>query len=153
MIQIQTTMKISKSILLIEDDKDDQLFFTECLEKIENATLFDIANNGREALDKLEKSINLPDMIFMDINMPLMNGLNCLTEINKDPRTKNIPVVMLSTDAEQAEQARTRGAKAFKKKPGSFAILQSRVEQLINLDFISNASFANQTFQTAQYAE
>src|ERR1041384_7981528 len=96
-------MNTQKTIFLVEDDTDDQMFFTECIEKIQNATLFDVANNGREALDKLEKSPTLPDMIFMDINMPYINGLECLTEIIRNPRTKNISVVMLSTDAGQAE--------------------------------------------------
>ena len=73
-------MNTSKTIFLVEDDKDDQTFFTECIEKIQNATLFGIAENGKEALDKLEKSLTLPDMIFMDINMPYINGLECLTE-------------------------------------------------------------------------
>ena len=145
-------MNNSKSIFLIEDDKDDQFFFTECIEKIQNATLFDVANNGRQALDKLEKSPSLPDIIFMDINMPLMNGLECLKEIIKNPRTKSIPVVMLSTDTGQAELTHILGAKAFIKKPTDCETLQTKVEQLINLDFISNASFANRTFQTALYA-
>src|SRR5687767_3422161 len=86
-------MNTPKSIFLVEDDKDDQFFFTECIEKIENATLYGVASTGREALDKLENSPKLPDMIFMDISMPRMNGIECLTEIIKNPRLKNIPVL------------------------------------------------------------
>ena len=59
-------MKKSKSNLLVEDDKDDQSFFINALNKIENTTLYDVANNGKEALDKLKKSVVLPDVIFTD---------------------------------------------------------------------------------------
>lgn len=136
-------MNGSKSVFLVEDDKDDQDFFTECIEKIENATLYGVANNGREALEKLEKSPTLPDMIFMDINMPYINGLECLTEIIKNPRTKNISVVMLSTDAGQAELTHQLGAKAFIKKPTDCETLHTKVEQMINLDFIIDSQIAN----------
>ena len=144
-------MNTPKSIFLVEDDKDDQFFFTDCIEKIENATLYGVASNGREALDKLENLPKLPDMIFMDIHMPRMNGIECLAEIMKNTHLKNIPVIMLSTDSGQVERARILGAKAFIKKPTDCTTLQTKVEQIINLDFISNTSFANQTFQTALY--
>ena len=144
-------MNTPKSIFLVEDDRDDQFFFTECINEIQNAVLYGVASNGKEALHKLESSLTLPDIIFMDINMPLLNGLDCLGEIMKNARTKNIPVVMLSTDTSKAQLTRILGAKAFIKKPADCATLQTKVKQMINLDFISNASFANQTFQTALY--
>jgi len=139
-------MELSKSILLVEDDQDDQDVFTDCIKKIENATLYGVAHNGREALDKLVNSPQPPDMIFMDINMPIMNGLECLIEIMNNSRLKNIPVVMLSTDTGQAQLARILGAKAFIKKPTDCETLHTKVEQMINLDFITDFKIANQTF-------
>jgi len=139
-------MNSSKNIFLIEDDEDDQMFFTECIAKIDNATLSDVATNGREAIEKLEKSETLPDMIFMDINMPFMNGIDCLKEIKNNPRTKNISVVMLSTDTSQAQETRIIGAKAFIKKPSDFEKLKAKVKQMINLDFIIDFQVADQTF-------
>jgi CheY-like chemotaxis protein len=85
-------MKIAKSILLVEDDKDDQIFFIQALSEIENATLFHIANNGKEALEKLANCTVFPDLIFTDINMPVMNGTEFLSAIMKNPYTQNIPV-------------------------------------------------------------
>ena len=142
-------MTNSKSIFLVEDDKDDQISFTECIEEIENATMFGVASNGKEALDKLDNSIQLPDMIFMDINMPYINGLECLTAINNNSRLKNIPVVMLSTDTGQAKLSCSLGAKAFIKKPTDCKTLHAKVEQMINLDFIADSKIANQSFQYA----
>ena len=79
-----------KSIFLVEDDKDDQDFFTEALNEIANTKLFAIASNGIEALLRLKHSIILPDIIFMDINMPVMNGIECLVELTQNPLTKYI---------------------------------------------------------------
>ena len=86
-----------KNIFLVDDDKEDQEFFIEALNKIENAKLYGIASNGKEALDTLKKTDTLPDFIFMDFNMPLMNGIECLFEITNLARTKDIPVLMLSS--------------------------------------------------------
>lgn len=58
-------MKGPKSILLVEDNEFEQIIFTKALSEIVNATLFDIANNGKEALAKLENPITLPDLIFL----------------------------------------------------------------------------------------
>lgn len=142
-------MNFENSILLVEDDLDDQAFFTNCINTIKNASLFGIANNGAEALEKLETCIKLPDMIFMDINMPFMNGLECLKEIANNSRLKNIPVIMLSTDTGQAPLTRILGAKAFIKKPSDCKTLQTKVEQMINLDFIMDSHIAHQSFKSA----
>ncbi|MBC8046050.1 MAG: response regulator [Fimbriimonadaceae bacterium] len=142
-------MKTPKSILLVEDNKHDQFFFIEALSEIENVTIYDVANNGKEALDKLKKSTVLPDIIFTDINMPVMGGIECLTKIIKTPVIKNIPVVILSTDITKIELVRKLGAKAFIKKPCEYKILKEQLEIVINLDFITDIHLANQTFQTA----
>src|SRR5664279_5431797 len=106
-------MQIIKSILLVEDDVDDQEFFVECLGQIENAVLFGIAETGIEALKKIKNSVTLPDLIFMDINMPEMNGIACLKKLMESPGTRDIPVVMLSTSSSGKEITRELGAKAF----------------------------------------
>src|SRR5690349_16462029 len=137
-------MVTSKNIFLVEDDVDDQLFFTECIANIDSATLYGVAHNGIEALEKLEYAAELPDMIFMDVNMPFMNGLDCLAEIRKKPRSKNIPVVMLSTDTGKAQLTRALGAKAFIKKPCDGKLLLQKIEQMINLDLDANYTVANE---------
>ena len=140
-------MKKLKSILLVEDDEDDQFFFIEAMSKIENATLYAIAKNGKEALDCLENSSTLPDIIFMDINMQIMNGIECLTLIMKNPLICTIPVVMLTTSSAQKELAHTLGAKAYIKKPWDGKLLYTQIEQMINLDFILDSDIAIRTFQ------
>jgi CheY-like chemotaxis protein len=137
-----------KKLFLVEDDIDDQLFFTDAVSEINNAALVAVTNNGREALDRLKNSPKLPDIIFMDINMPVMNGIDCLKEIVKNPAIKNIPVVILSTSGSEIELVRKVGARAFIKKPSDQAILRTTLEEVINLDFIGGLGIANQTFQT-----
>ena len=129
---------MSKTILLVEDDVDDQEFFVEAVNKIENASVYQIANNGQDALDKLEKESIYPDLIFMDINMPMMNGLDCLVEMSKDPRIQNIPVIMLSTSDNQQDEARQRGARAFLKKVADPKLLRTQIETMVNFDFAIN---------------
>jgi CheY-like chemotaxis protein len=128
-------MKTSKSILLIEDDVEDQELFLEALSEIENATIYHVACNGKEALAQLQQPSILPDLIFSDINMPFMNGIECLSEIKMNPRTKNIPVFILSSSVNDAEIVRELGARAFIVKPNSSKILQQEIEKIINEDF------------------
>ena len=128
-------MKSLKSILLIEDDIDDRDFFLEALSEIENASLYHVACNGKEALEQLQQSSILPDIIFSDINMPVMNGIECLSEIKMNPRTKNIPVFILSSSVDDAALVHNLGAKAFIVKPNSFRMLQQQIQKIINEDF------------------
>ncbi len=141
-------MNTPKSVLLVEDDKDDQEFFIMAIDQIHNAILFGVANNGQEALDKLMYSITLPDLIFSDINMPMMNGIQYLSEIVKNPRTQNIPVVMLTTDTSKRELVHQLGAKAFIEKPSDSTTLRNILERVINQDFVSGNYITNQTYLT-----
>jgi len=137
-LKSRNTVKPLKSILLVEDDKDDQVFFIEALSKIKKATLYDVANNGKEALEKLKDRDTLPDFIFMDINMPLMNGVECLAAILKNPRTRNISVIILATDTWHTDLLSRLGAKAILKKPIEMKTLQWMLERIINSEFIHN---------------
>jgi CheY-like chemotaxis protein len=123
---------------LVDDDIDDQEFFIEALTGIENAHLFGIANNGIEALKSLENAKSLPDYIFLDFNMPVMNGIDCLVNMQKLTITKDIPVVMLSGAFEQAELSRKLGAKGFIKKSTDIAVLRKELQGILNLGIVVN---------------
>jgi CheY-like chemotaxis protein len=141
-------MKFSKTILLIEDDKDDQEFFIEAISGIKNVVLYFVANNGKEAITKLNNTAILPDIIFSDINMPLMDGIECLSQIRKNPHTKNIPVVILTTDTRR-ELVLKMGAKAFIKKPSACKILSGLIDQVINPGFTSDSYIGNNPWQNS----
>ena len=140
-------MKQSKCILLVEDDDDDQEFFISAIEDMDNVIVQAVVRNGKEALKHLENSTILPSVIFMDIDMPLMNGIECLTEIIKNPKTKEIPVVMLTTSTYQSERSQSLGAKAFIMKPDNVNTLRQQVEDILHLNFNGGSGLDPLPFQ------
>lgn len=121
------------TIMLIDDDLDDREFFIEALNEIEGLSLFGIAENGEHALSVLDQSIKKPDYIFMDINMPKIDGIECLKELKKKRSLMNIPVFMLSTSLEQQGLAITLGAAGYIKKSARLDSLQNDIIQIIKL--------------------
>lgn len=115
----------------MEDDQDDQDLFVAALTGINYATLFAIASNGKEAIEKLRGSMSLPAVIVMDINMPVMNGIECLSEMAKDPLINVIPVVMPSSDVRLQKKAEQLGAIGFIKKQNSSLVLRDSLEQML----------------------
>ena len=111
-------------ILAVDDDTEDFEFFSEAIREIDSSITILKAANGHEALEVLKTHVLMPDYIFLDINMPLMDGKTCLHEIKKDPALKKIPVVMYSTSSNQTEimHFKTLGAN-FLVKPDRFSNL------------------------------
>jgi CheY-like chemotaxis protein len=142
-------MQKEVTILLVEDDKDDQEFFMDALTQIKILTACHISENGVEAMHKLKSETYFPDLIFMDINMPKMDGIECLIHIIESPVHKNIPVVMFSTDIGKMDMARSLGAKGFINKHVNGDTLRLQIEQMITLDFVNDSTIAGQTFKTA----
>ena len=90
------TKKIN--ILLADDDMDDRVFFKQALEELGLPTQLTTVNDGEQLMDHLSKnSEHLPDVLFLDINMPRKSGIECLSEIRKNEKLKDISVVMFST--------------------------------------------------------
>lgn len=121
-------------ILLVEDDIDDQGLFKDALWEIDKNIQLVIASNGVEALQKIRtNSAMIPDYIFMDLNMPMMNGIQCLTEFKKIPFLKNIPIVIYSTSSypKDAEEAKTAGAFQYMIKPFSFPEFCSSLKKIL----------------------
>src|SRR6201991_4710743 len=89
-----------KDILLVDDDLDDIDFFQEALHEIDSRIQLHSAKNGLSALEFLRKTQTItPNLIFLDINMPEMNGWQCLKELKGSPLLKQIPVILYSTSA------------------------------------------------------
>ena len=111
-------------ILAVDDDEEDFEFFFEAVKEVDNSIIVLKATNGHEALHMLENHMLMPDYIFLDINMPLMDGNACLREIRKNAKLKDIPVVMYSTTKNSGEIAnyKEQGAR-FLVKPYQFSKL------------------------------
>lgn len=108
-------------ILYVDDDVEDKEFFIEALKDIDVSIHCNTASNGREALDFLYGKQEMPSCIFLDINMPLMDGKACLTEIKKEKKYKDIPVIMYSTtsNTNQIKECYKLGAFDFLIKPNT----------------------------------
>jgi CheY-like chemotaxis protein len=108
-------MKNDATIFLIDDDTDDREIFTLALGEAAPSFQCVTAKDGIEALDKLKGGEVEPDCIFLDLNMPRMNGKQCLKELKKDPRLSDVPVVIYTTSSESRdkEQMLGLGASAF----------------------------------------
>lgn len=109
-------------ILLADDDDDDTFLFQEALEQVPLKTELVTAENGMKLMDLLHNSDENPDLIFLDMNMPVKNGLECLEEIRNSGRFGKTPVVILSTSVAKYlwESAYKGGANLYVQKPNSF---------------------------------
>lgn len=115
-------MEKKVSLLIIDDDADDRMLFIEAVKEIDDNIECITANNGQQALDMLKNDIRiLPDLIFLDIRMPLLSGKQCLAEIKNDERLKHIPVIIYTTsrEVEESKKLKEMGASHFISKPGN----------------------------------
>ncbi|MCW3086176.1 MAG: response regulator receiver protein [Bacteroidetes bacterium] len=113
-----------KIVLIVDDDEDDRSLFYDAVKEVDSTIACISANDGEEALELLKnKKTVLPDFIFLDLNMPRVNGKQCLIEIKKMPGLNNIPVVIYSTTkrAEDVEEMKKLGASQFLTKPALFS--------------------------------
>ena len=86
------------NILLADDDKDDRFFFAKALQEISIATHLKTVTDGEKLMEYLSKnSEHLPDVLFLDLNMPRKNGAECLVEIKSKKKLQQLPVVIYST--------------------------------------------------------
>ena len=115
-------MKKQLNLLIVDDDPDDRAFFIEAAREVDEGIECMTAGNGQKALEILRNGDTLlPDLIFMDIRMPLMNGKKCLFEIKNDDRLKHIPVIIYTTSKviEESIELKKMGACHFISKPGN----------------------------------
>jgi CheY-like chemotaxis protein len=109
-------------VLYAEDDPEDVEIFREAVKSIDSQIACIIAKDGADAIDALENSVILPDYIFLDINMPLVGGRDCLIRIRNNRDLKSIPVIMYTTSnrAEDIHEFKQLGATDYIIKPNSF---------------------------------
>lgn len=124
------------SILLADDDKDDRFFFSMALESLTVPTQLAIVMDGEKLMVYLdENSYQLPDVLFLDLNMPRKNGFECLNEIKLNNSLNKLPVIIYSTSFEQdvVNQLYKNGAHYFIRKPAEFSQLKKLIQQTITL--------------------
>jgi two-component system, response regulator len=127
-------------ILLVEDDPNDVELTLRVLRKNNLANKIHIAGDGEEALDFLfcrgkysERQFdNPPKVVFLDLKLPKLNGLEVLKEVKSDPRTKPIPVVVMTSSREQRDlvEGYRLGVNSYIQKPIAFEEFQTVIKDL-----------------------
>lgn len=122
------------TILYADDDSDDRELLSEAIKEVDPAIECVTVCDGKEALEILERIATLPDFIFLDINMPVMNGKECLAAIRENERYKEIPVVIYSTTTDDNEKKHYHEeGVTFISKPSSFVKLCKVLNQYFSL--------------------
>lgn len=121
--------------LYIDDDLEDIEIFHEALVSVDPAAIFYTASDGYEGFKVLEQITIVPDFIFLDVNMPRMNGREFLVQIKEKVTFRSIPVIMYSTTSHREEilDFKKLGAQDFIKKPDSFEALQETLKGIMKI--------------------
>lgn len=90
-------------VFYADDDLDDRELFADALNEINSGIKLVLAANGREVIELLENQREVPDFIFLDINMPVMSGKECLKALRKVDRLKSVPIIMYTTTSNKEE--------------------------------------------------
>lgn len=133
-------------VLLADDDEDDRLFFKDAFEEIKIQTKVKFVHDGLQLMEYLlHPETILPNILFLDLNMPKMNGHECLNEIKKNDNLKNLIVAIYSTSSseEDIEDTFIKGANIYIKKPNDFNSLKKIISEVITLNWQYHTSGLN----------
>lgn len=133
-------------ILLADDDEDDRLFFKEAFEEIKIKTHVRFVNDGVELMNDLNQNgQQLPHILFLDLNMPRKNGIECLLEIKRMNQLQNIAIAIYSTSSSEKdiEETFVQGANVYIKKPSDFTTLKRILEEVIKVNWHYQTSGLN----------
>ena len=133
-------MNINKSILLVEDNSQDEKLILRVLHKVNLANKVDVVRDGQQALDYLfregefvgREGNDLPTVVLLDINLPRVSGLEVLKRLRNDSRTHLQPVVILTSSDEERDRLTSYedGANSFVRKPLDFTEFAETVARL-----------------------
>jgi CheY-like chemotaxis protein len=127
-----------KDLLIADDDHDDQLILQEVIAEFSTEIKTRCVSDGRQLMDAL-KNQPLPDLLFLDLNMPYKNGVQCLAELRQLERCKDLPVVVFSTssNAKDISHCFDNGAQLFFSKPWGIDLYKELVHTILQTDWSS----------------
>jgi CheY-like chemotaxis protein len=146
-------INVPLNILLADDDSDDRFFFVKALQEISIATDIHTVNDGEQLMDYLTlNDENIPDILFLDLNMPRKNGFECLFELKDNSKLKSIYVIMFSTsyprdlnyEIDMIKRLYKIGAQDYIRKPSDFEQLKQVIHFAINKVIDINTNAINQ---------
>jgi CheY-like chemotaxis protein len=133
-------------IILADDDEDDRMLFNDAFEELKINTKVNMFNDGVELMDYLnEPDSILPNVLFLDLNMPKKNGIECLHEIKRNDRFKDIAIAIFSTSSseEHIEETFVQGANIYIKKPSDFVTLKKVLGDVVTINWQYHTSGLN----------
>lgn len=133
-------------ILLADDDEDDRLFFKDAIDEVKVKTVVTLLNDGLQLMNYLNTpGIKLPNVVFLDLNMPIKGGMQCLKEIRSNSKLKDLSIAIYSTSAseEDIEETFVKGANIYIKKPNDFGELKRVLSEVININWQYHTSGLN----------
>ena len=121
-------------VLLADDDEDDCLFFKEAIGELKIKTTISIVNDGVQLMEHLTTpGVELPHLVFLDLNMPRKGGLECLKEIRANKALKELTIAIYSTSASESDIEATfiQGANVYIRKPNDYNTLKKLLSEVI----------------------
>jgi CheY-like chemotaxis protein len=134
------------NICLADDDEDDRLFFTDAFDELKINTKVNTFKDGVELMNYLNHfDAVLPNILFLDLNMPKKNGLECLLEIKKNKTLNDIVVAIYSTSSseEHIDETFINGANIYIKKPSDFDTLKKILSEVVTINWQYHTSGLN----------
>lgn len=127
-------MRVSRSIVLVDDDRDDQEIFKSACAMVDTSVEVVGFENGQLALEGLSSLPAQPDVIFLDLNLPRLNGVEVLKELKHSSDFKDIPVIIYSTsfDKRVKDKCSSLGAVAVMEKPNCFQTLCTNLQTVLH---------------------
>jgi len=133
-------------IILADDDDDDRLFFTDAFGELKINTKVSTYEDGVALMNYLNsEDCILPDILFLDLNMPKKSGKECLIEIRSNKKFDNIAVAIYSTSSseEDIEDTFVQGANIYIKKPSDFNVLKKMLSDVVTINWQYHTSGLN----------
>lgn len=133
-------------IILADDDQDDRMLFTDAFDELKISTKVQTFCDGAELMTYLNsENAILPEILFLDLNMPKKNGIECLKEIKANQKLDKIAVAIYSTSSseEHIEETFVIGANIYIKKPNDFNALKKVLQDVVTMNWQYHTSGMN----------
>jgi len=123
------------NIVFAEDDEDDQFYFREVFREMDKNIHLVFVSNGHQLMHLLQNFI--PDLVFLDLEMPYKNGLQCLVELRDNPLLNKLPVIVLSSTMKPSniQTAYEMGANLFVHKSSRYSEYSECLNTIITMDW------------------
>ena len=134
MHETKLPIEMLQRIMLIDDDEDDREFFCFAIKEIDKSIVINCCTSGANALTLLQDSNTLlPQLIFLDINMPGHSGKDTLIALKKWDRTNAIPVIMYSSSELERDEMKQLGAAHYLIKPNRLIVIIEELTPIIEM--------------------